>query len=577
MKRFLNKSLKKNFLFHTKTYIKIQQSNKIKNLKKIRNSKFSYLSPFDNTKFIFHDHLVKLEYDKNLWLLDKLRINSKINASKKMTIRKKFLLNLYYLKKKQYPLLLINFLKLLFSLLINTFLLYRLYQITSKSKNQIKPQKNTKTKFTDIIGIDEFKQELEDITNYMSNRKKFLKSGAIIPKGVLLIGPPGCGKTLLAKAVAGETNLTFYHASASDFVQPIVGEGSEIIKNLFAKARNDKGAIIFIDEIDSLVKRNEYFGSVNSNVNQLLTEMDGFRESENVLVIAATNREKSLDKALVRSGRFDLKIRIRLPVKENRRKLLEYFVEKVKYDPGLDLERIVRKTVGFSPVEIKNLVNIAIMGSIKKKKFLADDEDFGDAFERIKLGVKRKGFMKDEKLKEIVALKEATKAVISHFERKLPDVDKVSILAFGDILGKSILIEKNDITNYTKQELLLRIEYFLAAKAMEEVFLEDSEFTSFSRKDVKRALGLATRFVTVLGMEEDFSLVSIEKKYLSEGMKRKVEEKAKGIVDEAYLRVREKIIKHKNVILDVKNVLKEKEEIDANEFLQILKEKKKNN
>ena len=186
------------------------------------------------------------------------------------------------------------------------------------------------------------------------------------------------------------------------------------------------------------------------------------------------------------------------------------------------------------------------------------------------MGVKTKNFMKSKKLKSIVALKEATKAFISHLEAKLPDVDKVSILSFGDNVGKSILIEKNDITNYTKEELLLRIEYFLASKAMEEVFLEESDFTSFSRRDVKRALDLATRYITVLGMEEDFSLVSMEKKNLSERMKRRVEVKAKGIVDEAYVSVLKKIKENRDRIINIKDILLEKEEIDGNEFLKIL-------
>ncbi len=406
----------------------------------------------------------------------------------------------------------------------------------------------------------------------MSNRKKFIRSGAIIPKGVLLIGPPGCGKTQLARAVAGETNLAFYQVTASDFVQPLVGEGSRLIRDLFKQARSHKkGCIIFIDEIDSFSNRSKSFTMLNSNLNQLLTEMDGFKSSENILIIAATNREQALDKALTRSGRFDLKIRIKLPTLDNRNKLLDYFIKKIKFDEKLDKNLIARKTVGFSPAEIKNLVNLAMMNSIKEKKFLADQVDFNFAFERMKLGVKSKQFMKSKEIREIVALREAAKALIVHNENKLPDIDKISIFSFGSSnVGKSIFLEKSDKTNYTKEELLLRIEMLLTTKATEEIFLKDENRTSLAQKDLKKAFSLATRYLSELGMDEKFTLVSLQKEYISSQMKNEIEKKAKIILKERYDKIKHKIERYKQEIEFIKDVLLDKEELDRKEFIKQL-------
>lgn len=510
-----------------------------------------------------NDNFLYLYYHKNqLNVLDRCRIVHSLHETDFPDLR------LYLLKTKDF---------IPFTFLImkrHFFIIFFLLFFTIKFKNKLKemildsltelnPFKNQKpdVKFTDLVGIEEFKEELEDIVSYMSNRKLFLKSGAIIPKGVLLIGPPGCGKTQLARAIAGETDLDFYSISASEFVQPYVGQGPRVIKDLFKKARKKKGAIIFIDEIDSLQSRNQFVTSANSNLNQLLTEMDGFKSSDNILVVAATNREDALDKALTRAGRFDLKIAIRLPNNDNRLKILDYYLGKISHGK-VDKEKVARKTVGFSPAEIKNLVNLAILNAIKEKRQKAEEQDFVYAFERIKLGIKANDSITNDDIRSKAALREATKAVLATKDPLLPDVDKISLNSFGeDNFGKVIMIDKTDRTNYTKEELLLRLELMLSSKASEEIFLEPNEYSSLTLTDLENARSLAARYVMQFAMCEEFSLVSIDKKYLSEDQKYKAEEKAQEILNQVYNSVKQKIVKEKDVIQKVKEKLIEKEEL----------------
>ena len=479
---------------------------------------------------------------------------------------------------RQYACLLFLWVKWYSVMIIIIWLIYRQNEnmgigIANVFRDRLRNEpKKTDVRFSDIIGIEEFKEELEDIVRYMSNREKFLKSGATIPKGVLLIGPPGCGKTQLARAVAGEANLPFYSVTASEFVQPFVGEGPRTIKKLFDKAKtHKKGAIIFIDEIDSLMSRNELITVSNSNLNQLLTEMDGFESSDNILIIAATNHEKALDNALTRTGRFDLKIHIRLPNFENRKKILDYYLKKVKYDAGLDRDVVARKTVNFSPAEIKNLVNIAVMQAVKEKKQVADFKDFNFAFERIKLGIKSKQHMFDPKTRNAAALREATKAVLSITEPSLPEVDKITLSFYGETqLGKSILVERSDVTNYTKKDLLLRLELMLAPKASEELYIDSEERSSLVLSDLENARSLATRFVTEFAMTEEFSLVSMEKRNLSNDQRFAVEQKVEEVLNETYNVVKDKIRKHQGMIFKVKDALIEKEELDRYELKRVL-------
>lgn len=444
--------------------------------------------------------------------------------------------------------------------------------VSNKLGDLTKQKKEKSVKFSDIIGIDEFKDELVQIVDFLKNRKQYLSAGATIPKGVLLSGPPGCGKTQLARAISSEAQVPFYAINASQLIDAYVGVSSKLIEGLFAAARkNKKGAIIFIDEIDTLETRSSTGGYTNSILNQLLTCMDGFTQSENIIIIAATNRPQVLDPALTRSGRFDLKIKIGLPYFENRVHIFDYYLAKVKKDSSIDARELAKLTVSFSPAEIKNLVNLGVLNAVKEGNLTASQTDMVTAFEKIKLGIRNASELSVEIL-ERVALKESTKAVLCLHDPILPDIKKITINSFdNEHTGKGIYLDKIDATNYSKREFLSLIEFFLAGKAAESVFAKNEEITNIPNKDFERASSLAYRFVSELGFLEDFSLVTIEEKYLSGATKYKNEKKAEKVLNECYEMVKNKVVNVKREIELVKSVLLQKEQLTKAEIESIFK------
>lgn len=426
-------------------------------------------------------------------------------------------------------------------------------------------------RFKDVIGIDEFKEELIQVVDFLKHRKIYLSSGATIPKGVLLTGPPGCGKTLLARAISNEANVPFYAVNASQLLHSTSGVSTKLINGLFDNAKKNKqGAIIFIDEIDTFEARSSDGGSINSVVNQLLTCMDGFHQTENVIVIAATNRPEVLDSALTRSGRFDFKIKIGLPFFENRVKILDFYLQKVKKDDSINIQDLGKLTVRFSPAEIKNLVNLGVLNAIKEDRKKATQQDMITAFEKIKMGIKNSNNLSLEMLSK-VALKEAAKAVVSFNNKSLPQINKISINTFdSDSSGKGIYLDKIDTTNYSKKEILSFIEFFLTAKAVEEVLDNDQLMTSIPNKDFEQASSLAYRFVGELGFVENFSFLTIDEKYLSNFTKHRNEKKAEEILNECYLLAKSKVKSLKDDIFKVKAELLEKEQLTRQDIENIL-------
>jgi len=313
--------------------------------------------------------------------------------------------------------------------------LERLLQLTD-SGSEIKPIKNVSTRFSDVLGIDEFKEEFLEVVDFLKNSYTYKKMGADIPRGILLVGEPGTGKTLMAKALAGESNCSFFYMSGSEFDEVYVGVGAKRVRELFAQARKHSPSIIFIDEIDSLAGKRSAFdsGFSRDTVNQLLSEMDGFKRSDNIIVVAATNIEDSLDPAVKRSGRFDKIIRVPLPNQKGRQQILEHFANKAKMG-NIDFESQAKRTIGFSGAALKNFINTALIHAVNQKRLQAEQEDFDYSFDRIKMGIRSRSILSTEADKRATAIHEIGHTLTALLTSGAMPVYKVTILPSGQSLG----------------------------------------------------------------------------------------------------------------------------------------------
>jgi len=313
-----------------------------------------------------------------------------------------------------------------------------------------------KARFSDVIGIDEFKDEVQDIVDYLKNPEKYDSLGAYIPKGFLMVGSPGTGKTLIARALAGESGCSFFYACGSEFDQIFVGAGSKAIRELFAAARLKSPALIFIDEIDSLAtsrsttKQSE--GS-NSTLNQILTELDGFKQNEKIIIIGATNNEKSIDSAIKRPGRFDKIIRIPLPDVKGREDMINHYIGQIQHDSKLNVKDLAKKTSNYTGAEIKNLVNLSIIHAVRNKRIQATPQDFDFAFDRIIMGIRRKTLTVTKEERYRTAVYESSKAVANIILNKgISSLYKVTIMPKGDKMGGQANTSDKDLTNYNKAQ-----------------------------------------------------------------------------------------------------------------------------
>lgn len=458
-----------------------------------------------------------------------------------------------------------------------------------RSRAKLYSEERPTTTFADVAGVDEAKQELREVIDFLREPQRFLKIGAHIPKGVLLVGPPGTGKTLLARAVAGEAGVPFFSASATDFVELFVGVGASRVRDLFAQAHKHAPCIVFIDEIDAVGRARSGAGSIASNderehtLEQLLVEMDGFEPHEAIVVLAATNRPDVLDPALLRPGRFDRQVVVDRPERRGREAILRIHTRHVPLSPNVDLEELARGTPGFSGADLANLVNEAALAAARHGKAQVDRHDFQEALDKLLLGDKREALM-DERERRIVAYHEGGHALVAAV---MPDVDplyKVTIVPRGRSLGVTQFLPEDDRHNYPRSYLLQRLAVALGGRTAEEVAL--GEITSGAENDLKEATRLARRMVTEWGMGESTGVVAYDledqnpflgqpspadhSRLYAEATAQRVDAEVERLMEEAHQQARSVLTKHRDALDRLAQVLLQEEMLERDQVLSII-------
>ena len=382
----------------------------------------------------------------------------------------------------------------------------------AKSKARLFDKQSSEVRYDDVAGLENAKKELQEIVAYLKDPSRFQKLGGELPRGILLVGPPCVGKTLMAQATAGEAGVPFYSISGSEFIEMFVGVGASRVRDMFKKAKKDAPTIIFIDELDSIGRvRGAGLGGGHDEreqtLNQILAEMDGFESHESVVVMAATNRPDVLDPALVRPGRFDRRITLDMPQKEARRKILQTHTRKVPLADDVDLEALAERTVGLSGADLKNLVNEAALLAARRQKEKVADENFDQARDKIMMGIIREDVINDEE-KKVIAYHESGHALLAELLPGADPLQKVSIIPRGRALGATEQIPEEDRHNLTRSYLLNRIAIMLGGRAAEKIIFED--VSTGAGDDLKKATQLARRMVCQWGMSERLGAVTFQ-------------------------------------------------------------------
>ncbi len=448
------------------------------------------------------------------------------------------------------------------------------------------PTDKNKVTFDDVAGVDEEKEELEEIVEFLRNPKKFTDMGARIPKGVLLVGSPGTGKTLLAKAVAGEANVPFFIISGSDFVEMFVGVGASRVRDLFEEAKKKAPCIIFIDEIDAVGRqRGAGLGGGHDEreqtLNQLLVEMDGFSANEGVIVLAATNRPDVLDKALLRPGRFDRQIVVSSPDVKAREQILEVHSRKKKLADDIDLRTIAKNTSGFSGADLENVLNEAALLAARRNLTEIGMTEIEDAMVKVTMGPEKRTRVRSDKEQKLVAYHEAGHAVVSRFLPTQDPVHQISIVPRGMAGGYTMYRPTEDKSFMSRTEMVENIISLLGGRVAEKLILDD--ISTGASNDIERATKIARSMVTKYGMSERIGTITLgqnqeevflgrdfaQSKEYSEETAGIVDEEVKSIIDFAYKKAEEILKEHIDKLHSVAGVLLEKEKIDGEEFDQI--------
>ena len=450
-------------------------------------------------------------------------------------------------------------------------------EITNKVYNKggkVKPEKDIKTRFSDVLGIDEFKEELEEIVDYLKNPKKYHDYGAHIPKGVLLTGPPGTGKTLMARALAGEAGCNFFYKSGSEFEEVFVGVGSKRVRELFDQARKGTPAIIFIDEIDALAgSRNPMQSSVmRGTINQILSEMDGFKQTENIVVIGATNLKRSIDKAIMRPGRFDKVIDVGHPNSEGRTKILQYYLNKISYDKkDVNIDILAKATFSMTGADIKNLVNLSILKAIKENRKNAIHTDFEHSLDRILMGVGRVSFKFDEKERLMTAYHEGGHTLVNLLTKGSMPQHKVTILPRGDAQGYTAFLPEKDMVSTTKLQMLAYIDTAMGGRVAEELIYGNTEISTGCSGDLSAATRTAYAAMRSYGMFDDKFIISSEKDKLSDKLNYKIDKEVQTLQQTSLQRTKELLDKNRDKLEVLAKEQMVKETMSAQEVLELQK------
>lgn len=459
----------------------------------------------------------------------------------------------------------------------------------SKAKLFAKGKQNTK--FADVAGVDEAKKELVEVVDFLKNPEKYKKIGARTPKGVLLFGPSGVGKTLLAKAVAGEANVPFFSMAGSEFMEMLVGIGASRVRDLFAQAKANSPSIIFIDEIDAIGRQRGRSGMIGGHdereqtLNQILVEMDGFTPNESVIVLAATNRGDLLDPALLRPGRFDRRVTLDMPDKEGREAILKIHSKGKTFAREINWSRIADRTVGFSGADLENMLNEAAIGAARLDKKEVDMLDIEEAATKVKMGPAKKRLQSMED-KEITAYHEAGHAIVTHFTKDMDPVHRISIVARGMSLGHTLIPPAADRTHDTKTRLLNQISAMMGGRAAEEFKFE--EMTSGASNDIQVATRIAKAMVVEWGMSSlgpvnygpdsqagEFGQTEYyQENPVSPKTQELIDLEVKKIMEQALKNATELIKKNKAKLEAVAKELLDKETLDRDEFEKIVGKKK---
>ncbi|MCA1828484.1 MAG: ATP-dependent zinc metalloprotease FtsH [Myxococcales bacterium] len=452
-----------------------------------------------------------------------------------------------------------------------------------KSKAKLLSENHNKVTFQDVAGIDEAKEELEEIVQFLKDPKKFTKLGGRIPKGVLLMGSPGTGKTLLSRAIAGEAGVPFFSISGSDFVEMFVGVGASRVRDLFEQGKKHAPCIIFIDEIDAVGRhRGAGLGGGHDEreqtLNQLLVEMDGFESNEGVILIAATNRPDVLDPALLRPGRFDRRIMVPRPDVRGREGILKVHTKKTPLSSDVDLDAIARGTPGFSGADLENLVNEAALIAARKGKDRLDNGDFDFAKDKVMMGAERRSMIISEKDKKITAWHEAGHALVARLTPKCDPVHKVTIIPRGPALGLTQMLPKEDRLNWDKSSVLDRIAMAMGGRIAEE--LTFNEITSGAKSDIDHATQFARSMVCEWGMSEKLGPLAFgeeqgevflgrefnqRQRNFSEATAIDIDSEVRQIVTTQYARAKQLLIEHRDALDRIAAALLEWETLDGEE------------
>ena len=457
----------------------------------------------------------------------------------------------------------------------------------SKAKVLNGIEAKNKVTFADVAGVDEAREEVQEIVEFLKDPSSFKKLGGRIPKGVLLVGPPGTGKTLLARAIAGEAAVPFFAMSGSDFEEMFVGVGASRMRDVFAEAKKRAPCIVFIDEIDSIGQKRTGAGAIGGShayeqtLNTMLVEMDGFDANEGVIVIAATNRPDTLDSALLRPGRFDRQVVVELPTLKGRREILELHGKKITFAPDADLDRVARGTPGFSGADLANLLNEAALMAVRKKLNGVDMATLDEARDKVLWGRERKSAGYSQKDREYTAWHEAGHAILQVLLPNTDPLHKVTIIPRGRALGVTMSLPERDVLNRTRGYFLSEIRLCCGGRIAEEIALGD--ISTGAAQDIAQATQIARDMVCRFGMSDKFGFQAFVARSplsgdenppaFSEGTAREIDAEVRRLVDEAYADAKRVIEENRDRLEELAKALLEKETMDGREVEQMVRGK----